>query len=107
MPSDRAEIRYSPRAQRDLDEIWDYIEMDLANPKAAANTVGAIMDRVALLTNFPLSGTPLSSICNFTTDYRFVVSENYLAFYRYSSGTVYVDRVLYGKRDYLRVLFEK
>ena len=107
MPDDVAVVRYAPRAQRDLDEIWDCIEMDLGNPKAAADTVSSIMDRVALLANFPLSGTPLSSICEVVTDYRFVVSGNYLAFYRYSNGTVYVDRIIYAKRDYLRVLFER
>ena len=39
------------------------------------------------------------------SDYRFLVSGNYLAFYRAYGNTVYVDRILYGRRDYLRILF--
>ena len=29
----------------------------------------------------------------------------YIAFYRVADGGVYVDRVLYGRRDYLALLF--
>lgn len=32
-------IEYSPRALKDLDGIWDYIEKELCNPSAAQNTV--------------------------------------------------------------------
>ena len=30
---------------------------------------------------------------------------NYLTFYRVNGNEVYVDRILYGRRDYLRILF--
>ena len=28
------------------------------------------------------------------------------AFYRISAGSVFVDRVIYGKRDYMKLLFK-
>ena len=31
--------------------------------------------------------------------------KKYLTFYRVLDETVYVDRVVYGKRDYMRLLF--
>lgn len=40
------------------------------------------------------------------SDYRFLVSGNYLIFYRAYGAEVYIDRVLYGRRDYLRILFD-
>ena len=33
------------------------------------------------------------------------VTGSYLTFYRVLDNDVYVDRVLYGRRDYLRILF--
>ena len=98
------EIVFAPRAQQDLDEIWDYIATELDNRAAAANTVDSILSRIDLLKTFPESGTPLSSIYPIKTDYRFVVCGNYLAFYRYHSR-VYIDRILYAKRNYLKILF--
>lgn len=37
--------------------------------------------------------------------YRFVISGNYIAFYRYVDDKVFVNRVLYSSRDYVKVLF--
>lgn len=39
------------------------------------------------------------------TDYRFVISGNYLSFYRYRDDTIFVDRILYARRDYMKILF--
>ena len=98
-------IYYTLEAQRDLDGIWDYIASDLQNTAAAERMVTRIMDDVQCLENYAEMGTPLSSIADVEIDYRFLVTGSYLTFYRVSGGDVYVDRVLYGRRDYLRVLF--
>jgi plasmid stabilization system protein ParE len=39
------------------------------------------------------------------TDYRFLVSGNFLAFYRIDENDVHIIRVLYGRRDYTAILF--
>jgi len=39
------------------------------------------------------------------TDFRYVVSGNYLVFYRADHEFVYIYRILYAGRDYLKVLF--
>lgn len=49
-------------------------------------------------------GTPLSSVVNMKNDYRFVIFGNYVAFYRHVDGIIYVDRILYARRNYLRML---
>ena len=97
-------IHYSIEAQRDLDEIWDYIVADLCNPKAAQKMVDRILDDVDSLVNFAGIGAPLSSIADTDADYRFLVTGNYMTFYRVHGNDVYVDRILYGRRDYLRIL---
>lgn len=64
-----------------------------------------IAGRIRSLENHPQMGASLSAIVNMETAYRYLVCGNYLAFYRYENGAVYIDRVLYGKRDYVKTLF--
>jgi len=102
-----AKIRYSDTAIQDLEEIGDYIEKTLKSPSAALNTVNRIQDAVDMLADFPLIGSPLSSILKRATDYRFLVCGNFLVFYRPQTDSVYIDRVLYGRRDYMTILFRE
>ena len=60
---------------------------------------------ICKLADFPLIGAPLSSIYEIDSDYRFLVCGNYLAFYRPQESEVLIDRILYGRRDYLVILF--
>ena len=100
-----ARIEYSPASIADLEQIGDYIANTLKNPSAALNTVNKVQDSIERLCDFPLSGAPLSSIVEMDTDYRFLVCGNYLAFHHAREDSVYIDRILYGKRDYISILF--
>ena len=99
-------IHYSSESRRDLDDIWDYIVSELQNRSAAERVINRIMDAVDPLKNFTEMGTLLSSIADIGTDYRFLVSGNYMVFYRVQGNDVYIDRVLYGRSDYMSVLFK-
>ena len=101
------EIVFSPEAITDLKQIKTYITEELCSGQAAADTLLNIMKRIQYLSGFPEIGAPLSSIVNAAADYRFLVCGNYTAFYRYENGTVYIVRVLYGRRDYMRILFDR
>lgn len=90
-----------------MDEIWDYISSELQNTSSAERTVNRIMDDVDRLADFAEIGAPLSSIADVGSDYRFLVTGSHLTFYRVYGSDIYVDRVLYGRRDYLRILFDK
>ena len=99
-------IEYSPRALKDLDGIWDYIEKELCNPSAARNTVEGIMDKIDILMSFPEAGAKLEFENGLNSGYRYVSFKNYIAFYRLGSDDiVYIDRVVYSGRDYMRILF--
>ena len=100
-----AKIRYSKAAIRDLEQIGDYIADELKKTHAALNMVNKIQDAIDKLADFPLIGTPLSSKVEIDTDYRFLICGSYLAFYRLQENDVFVDRILYGKRDYIVILF--
>ena len=98
-------LYYSPEALNDLDEIWEYIFEDLQNPTAAQNTVNGILNSIERLQDFSEIGPSLSSVTEVESDYRFLVCGNYLTFYRVKGEDAYIDRILYGRRDYLRILF--
>jgi len=95
----------SPEAQDDIEKIRQHIAEELENPLAADNTLIKITRRIRTLVDFPQSGCRLSPVSGFETAYRFLVCGNYLVFYRVEEGSVFVDRILYGKRDYLKLLF--
>ncbi|SCM78745.1 Addiction module toxin, RelE/StbE family protein [uncultured Sporomusa sp.] len=98
-------VRISPEAQDDLQGIKNYIAMELDHPMAALDTVSRIVKAIRGLKDFPDSGAPLAAIVDIKTDYRFLLSDNYLVFYRHEGESVYVVRILYGRRDYVKILF--
>jgi plasmid stabilization system protein ParE len=95
----------SPEAKHDLENIKAYISDELENPVAALNVVSRITKNLQNLKDMPGIGPRLSSRIPFETDYRFLVCGKYLAFYRHEDKTVFVDRILYGGRDYVKILF--
>ena len=100
--SDR--LRYSPQAQLDLDEIFDYFADELGNPEKGESVVSGILAAARKIpgraTRFPPVG-PLP----FTTDeYRFSQVGSYVIFFRVDGEIVFVDRVLSNRRDYTSLL---
>ena len=100
-------LQLSHDTHDDLAEIKGYIASDLSNPTAAVSVVKKITQRIRQLQTHPLMGASIASITDANSDERFLVSGKYLIFYRLTGNVVYIDRVLYGGRDYLRVLFEE
>ena len=98
-------IYLSHKAQSDLEEIKRYISKELENPSAGINTVKRITQTIRILQTYAEAAALLSSIADTDDTYRFLVSGNYFIFYRVNEHDIYVDRILYGRRDYLRILF--
>lgn len=98
-------IQFTEKAIKDMEEIKNYIEIELCNQKAATNVLKNIIDKIKRLSSFPLMGASLSSIISINTDYRYLVCGNYLTFYRVVDTNIYIDRILYGQRNYMQALF--
>lgn len=98
-------IRFSPEAANDLEQTKNYITEELESEPSAIKTVSDILNRIRTLADFPQIGAPLASIVKIDTDYRFLVCGNYTAFYRIEGETVFIIRVLYGKRNFMEILF--
>lgn len=97
-------VVFSPKAKRDLEEIGDYIAFTLRNRTAARQQIARIQKTVLVLQQFPESGTLLDYAGPHIL-YRYLICGNYLIFYHRSDDQAYIDRVLYGRRDYLAILF--
>ena len=98
------QLSYSTLAQRDLDEIYDYIALELRNPSSAAGTINAILDAAESLEEFPLVGSIVEGLPFMTDEYRFLPVRNYIVFYRVTANRIFIDRILYKRRDYLLLL---
>ena len=95
---------YSPQAQLDLDEIYDYFANELNDPRKGQGIVGDILSAVERIPGRALR-YPVVGPLPFTTDeYRFLAVGSYLVLYRAVSESVYVDRILYKRRDFASLL---
>lgn len=99
-----AEIMFTPLARQDLMEAGDYIAHQLHNRSASRNLIRKIQTAIESLERFPNSGAPLE-IPELHILYRYLICGNYMIFYHMSGETVWIDRILYGRRDYLSILF--
>ena len=99
-----AKVVFTHLAREDLVEAGDYIAQRLHNRPAARNLIRKIQTAVKTLELFPCSGTPLDA-ADVQVLYRYLICGNYMIFYHISDDTVWIDRILYGRRDYLSILF--
>ena len=97
-------VMLSSAAKADLQETRRYISSVLSNPSASKQTLKRITTQLHTLEQFPESGTPIL-IPGSPVAYRYLVCGSYMAFYHIHNEEVIVDRVLYGRRDYLSILF--
>ena len=97
-------VKLSAAAKADLQETRHYISSVLSNPSASRQTLKRIATQLHTLEQFPEAGTPIL-LPGSPVAYRYLVCGSYMAFYHIRNQEVIVDRVLYGKRDYLSILF--
>lgn len=95
--------RFSPKAARDLDEIFRFIASD--NPDAARRVRNTILDVADLLAQNRELGRHIRNASPRHAQIRwFVVPKfrNYLIFYQPFQETVLVVRVLHAAQDWTR-----
>jgi toxin ParE1/3/4 len=101
---EKYKVELLPAAYSDLDEIFDYIMVD--SIKAANEMLESIMKSLHRLENFPHSGTPLvdHSMKNF--NFKMIIIDPYIAFYRIIVDKVIIYRILHCARKYPHLLKE-
>jgi plasmid stabilization system protein ParE len=99
-------LKVTELAYNDLDGIVAYIAVQLSNPKAAAQLLDDIEKCYHLLRTNPEMYEACRDDRLLQQGYRKALVSNYLLIYKIEeqSGTVYILRVFYGARDYIKLI---
>ena len=99
MPDSKYQLRYLPKYEDDLNEIIDYIVLDLKNPVSANSLVDKIELAIFERLHFPLSFEPYQSVKKRKHPYYRIYVDNFTIFYVVIGDMMEVRRILYSRRD--------
>ena len=97
-------LHYSPQAQLDLDEIFDYFAEELGNPDKGASVVNEILGVARKIPGRATRFPPVGPLPLTTDEYRFAQVGSYVIFFRAPGEDVFVDRILNNRRDFAPLL---
>ncbi len=104
MDTNKYELVLTDMAKEELNEIYDYISSHLQATNAAKKLMEKIENNFLLLEQNPYSCVEVT-IKPHNDIYRRLVIDNYIALYEIieDKKQVVIYRVIYGKRDYLKI----
>lgn len=99
---DRFQLKVTPAAEHDLDELYYYITNNLVAPQAVDNLLDDIEKQILSLCDFPHRCEYSRNEILRDKGYRKLIIHNYVVPYLVddTSKTVIVVRVFYGAMDY-------
>ncbi len=102
----RKKILLSEAAYYDMDSIFSYISQD--NKKAAEILRSRLDKAIAQLADFPEKGAVLAEedAPGAERGYRQIVQNPYIIFYRVLDDKIVIARVLHGRQNWLRPIFD-
>lgn len=92
---EKYKVELLPAAYEDINDIFDYILID--DPTSAENMLNNILTSLQPLESFPNSGIRVTEKSLKSYDFRMVIIEPYIAFYRFVDNKVYIYRILSHK----------
>lgn len=102
----RYDVRITEPAEEDLRDIFRYISRVLLEPQIAQKTIATLKKSILALSDMP-QGRPLVADDRLSSmGYRKLIVKNYIVFFTVDEREkmVYVERVLYGRRDWVCIL---
>ena len=100
-------LRFTPEAKKDIESINEYIAENLRRPKTAARIVDGFFEKCSELRTEPHTGIDLAAKTERHTSLKYIVTSNYVIFYRLDGNYVSIIRVLDYRMDCMRVMFAK
>jgi toxin ParE1/3/4 len=89
-------LRFSEMAERDLDQIWNYIATKFGNVDNAKRFVESPVSRLSILAREPQAGTTRDGI---DTGLRGLPLGRYVVYYRDEGAAVLILRIIHGSRE--------
>ncbi len=99
-------VQITDKALADMEEIYNYIAIQLQAPENAMRQYNRIADTIEGLTVFPERIRLMESEPERTVGLRQLVVDNYLVFYIIENRKVIVTRVLYSASNINKRLLE-
>ena len=99
MPDNEYQLRYLPKYEDDLNEIIDYIVLNLKNPTSANRLVDKIESSIKERLHFPISFEPYQSVKKRKYPYYRIYVDNFTIFYVVIGDIMEIRRILYSRRD--------
>jgi len=100
-------FRFSNLAEKDMDEIYRYIAVELSNRPAASRLYKRFEQAIDRLRNYPESGQLIDNY--FTLEYRLrkVIIGNYILIYypNKANSCIEILRIAYAKRDQNNIFY--
>jgi len=106
MVQNKYSLKFTPKAENDLDEIYNYISNKLFANEAADNLTDKIENSIIRLSKFPFScGYVLNKPLR-NRGYHKLIIDNYIVFYLINEikKQVIIMRILYGASNYQNIL---
>ena len=97
-------IEYSKDSRQDLMDIKRYIKYNLQEPTIANNLITKIRKEIDKLANDPEIYPIVDDVYIKKLEIRKIIVDNYIVFYRVQNNIVEIVRVIYGKRNWIRLL---
>ena len=93
-------LKIFPLAKLDMEQIFDYIAVELCNPTAAIGQINDFEKAFENVCAFPESCPYIKNEYVKDKSLRKLIVNNYIAFYRVRDDEIQVVRVLYGMCNY-------
>lgn len=100
MENNKYQLKIFPMATLDMEQIFDYIAVELCNPTAAIGQINDFEKAFENVCAFPESCPYINNEYVKDKSLRKLIVNNYIAFYRVKDNEIQVVRVLYGMRNY-------
>lgn len=100
----KCNLKIFPAAQSDMEQIFDYIAMELCSPSAAIGQIDDFEKAFEYICAFPESCPFVNNEYVKDKTLRKLIVNNYIAFYRIYNNEIQVIRVLYGMRNFENLL---
>ena len=104
MENKKYQLRIFPLARLDMEQIFDYIAVELCNPTAAIGQINDFEKAFENVCAFPQSCPTIHNEYVKDKSLRKLIVNHYIAFYRIKDTEIQVVRVLYGMRNYETLL---
>jgi addiction module RelE/StbE family toxin len=99
-------LKFTIKAEEDLDELYEYISGNLFAPGAAENLIDKFESKILRLKDFPYSCSLVLDETLKQRGYRKLIIDNYIVFYLVNDKKqqVIIMRILYGASNYKNIL---